>query len=341
MDDLLLISEALRFPQKKCFWQTGREQTYVYLLNWRMKSILKKVVVPAATIAQKEYSSLFACYHYNGARGITSNARHVFVALQNSIVVYDKNLDTIVGRMDHPLFNGIHEIVWANDRLYVTCAVTDAILVMSGEGREMERFTLGNNKFFLEEFRLPARELDNRLDYRVVHLAERLYHVNNVQILSGNVYAHFFRQGSFVKIFPGAEVIIQDKKLRQSHNGQFSPNGQFILINDSGNAMLRIYDAKGKPLRQIDFRNSPLPIDFSKQARFEQNHFINSGWLRGMAFSRENEEIVFVGMSPAIVVALNYVSGEMVDFFRLRKDFSIGVHGLHNLSFLHAAGAEA
>jgi hypothetical protein len=341
MDDLLLISEAIRFPQRKHFWQSNWKQTYVYLFDWHTKSILKKVAVPAPSIAQKEYSSLLACYHYHGARGITSNARHVFVALQNSIVVFDKNLDAIVGRMDHRLFNGIHEMVWAEDRLYVTCAVTDAILVMSGEGRELAAFTLGNHEYLLEKFHLPARELDDCLDYRYLHSAERLYHVNNVQVLSGNIYAHFFRQGSFVRIHPRAEVIIHHKHLRQSHNGQYSPNGRFILINDSANKMLRVFDAEGNPFRQIDFRRFPLPVDFSKQERFGQSHSIHSGWLRGMAFSRKCEEIAFVGMSPTLIVALDYISGAMVDYHCFRRDFSIGVHGLHNLSLPSTFGADA
>jgi hypothetical protein len=331
MDDLLLISEVFRFPNKKHHWQMKFLRPRVYLFNWQKKKILKKIVVPPAYFDREEYRFLRLCYHYSGARGIASNRKYVFIALQNTILVYDTGLREQTARIDHELFNGIHEIYWYKDRLYVTCAVTDSVLVMSEDGRELNKFYLGNNKYFLDRFNLTARELDNRLDYRIMHRIRRLYHINSVQVIGEDIYVNFNRQGSFVKIFPREEIIIRDEKLKHSHNAQFSPTGRYILINDTGNYALRVFDSKGTPLNKIELRKFPLPINFSSQMTFGQHHEIKAGWLRGLAFSRKNEEIVYLGLSPAMVVAVNYISGKFIDYFQFRKNIRISTHGLHNV----------
>jgi hypothetical protein len=331
MDDLLLISEAFRFPRRKFYWQMKFLAPRIYLFNWQKKKIIKKLEPPPAYFDSEEYRPLRLCYHYSGARGITANDKYIFIALQNAILVYDAGLKKQVGRIDHRLFNGIHEIVWHRDRLYVCCAATDSILALSEDGRELENHYLGNSKYFLEMFHLTARELDNRLDYRLMHRTQRLFHVNNVDVKEGNIYVNLNRQGSFAKIFPRQEIIVHDSSLRQSHNGQFSPDGMNILILDTGNNALRVYDALGQSLQTIDFSRFPLPVDFKKKRNFGRNHDVRAGWLRGLAFSSTSREIVYVGFSPTMVAAVNYRRGEFVDCFQFRSNIGISVHGLHNL----------
>jgi hypothetical protein len=335
MDDILIISEVFRFPRKKYYWQMNFFNPRVYCFNWQKKKIEKKLKIPRAYFDTEEYGFLRLSYHYSGARGIAANERYIFLALQNAILVYDIKFQRQVGRIDHRLFNGIHEISWHKDRLYVTCAVTDCVLTVSETGEELELFYLGNNSYFLEAFRLSSRELDNRLDYRIMHRVQRLYHINNVQVMNGNIYVNLNLQGSFVKIYPREEILIQDKNLVQSHNGQFSPDGRYILVNDTGNYTLRVYDALGNPFKTIDFRKFQLPVNFSKKKVFGLGHDIKAGWLRGMAFSSHNKEIVYVGLSPAMVVAVNYIQGEFIDYFQFRKNIWISVHGLHNLSLIN------
>ncbi len=332
MDDLLLISEVFRFPRKRFYWQTKLHGPRLYLLDWRQKRIVKRIAPPPAFFDREEYRSLRLCYHYSGARGIISSERHVYVALQNAIAVYDRGLQKQVGRIDHRLFNGIHEIVWHRDRLYVTCAVTDAVLTMSADGGEMGVCYLGNNPVFLERFGLAARELDNRLDYRIMHRAQRLFHVNNVAVRDGAVYAHFNRQGSFVMIHPRQEVIVHDPTLLQSHNGQFTPDGRHILIIDTGHNALRVYDSAGTPVRAIDFRGFPLPVDFLREKTFGNGHAVKAGWLRGLAFSASRDDVAYIGFSPAMVIAVDYIRGEFIDCLPLRRNMCFSVHGLHNLS---------
>lgn len=335
MDDILIISEVFRFPHNRYRWQMNFFRPQIYMVNWQKKKIIKKLKTPTAYYDTEEYEFLRQSYHYSGARGITSNDKYIFIALQNAIAVYDIELRKQVGRIDHRLFNGIHEISWHKDRLYVTCAVTDSMLVMSEEGRELAHFHLGNNPYFMEKLDLSPRELDNRLDYRLMHRVKRLFHVNSVQVKGENIYVHFNRQGCFAKIYPKEEIIIRDPALLQSHNGQFSPDGRYILINDTGHDALRVYDSLGKPFKTIDFRPFSLPVNFSEKKVFGQGHDIKAGWLRGMAFSSHNKEIVYVGLSPAMVVAVNYIQGTFIDYLQFRRDIWISVHGLHNLSLFN------
>ena len=332
MDDIFLISEVFRFPHKKYQWQIKLFKPRIYLFNWQKKQILKKITTPQAYFNNDEYKFLHLCYHYSGARGITSNSKYVFIALQNTISVYDIDLKKQVGRIDHKLFNGIHEIFWHKDKLYVTCAVTDTVLVLSEEGEELQRFPLGKNKYLLDQFNLGVRELDNRLDYRIMHKASRMFHVNSIQVIGENIYINLNRQGSFVKIFPENKIILRDKNLKESHNAQFTPDGEYILINDTGNYALKVYDPKGILLKTVDLKEFPVPVDFSKQGVFDQNHAIKAGWLRGMAFSVENKEIVYLGLSPAMIISVNYMTGKYMGHYRFRKSVWISIHGLHNLS---------
>ena len=48
----------------------------------------------------------------------------------------------------------------------MTSAVTDAVMVLDGNGNIRERFCLGDNAFLAGAFSLTPRILDNRLDYR-------------------------------------------------------------------------------------------------------------------------------------------------------------------------------
>jgi len=333
MDDILVISEVFRFPYKRHYWQINYFKPRVYMLNWQKKKILKKISPPPAHFDKDEYKFLKLCYHYSGARGITSNQKHIFIALQNSIVIYDRLLQKQTSGIDHELFNGIHEIIWHKDRLYVTCAVTDSLLILSEDGRLLDKFFLGNNSYFLDTFSLQPRHIDNRLDYRMMHRTQRLFHINCVQVRDESIFVNFNRQGGFVKIYPQEEIILQDENLKESHNAQFSPDGSHILINDTKNYSLRIYDNSKRLLRSIDLRKSHLPINFSKNIIFGfRSHQIKAGWLRGLAFSKDNQNIVYVGLSPAMIVAINYITGKVIDYFRFRKNIWICVHGLHNLS---------
>jgi hypothetical protein len=332
MGDKLIISEVFRFPQKKFQWQMKFFRPCIYLFDWHKKKILRKMVVAPAYFDNEEYNFLRLCYHYNGARGITSNNRFIFIALQNTIFVYDIELKNCVGRIDNELFNGIHEILWHKDRLFVTCAVTDSVLILTEVGEVIRKFHLGTNKFLLNQFNLNPRELDNRLDYRLMHKTKRMYHINNIQVLGEDIYVNLNRLGSFVKIFPEEEIIIKDDSLVQSHNAQFTPDGKYILINDTGNYALKVYDSQGARMSIIDLRNFSLPINFNKLKIFGQSHEIKAGWLRGLAFSNEEESVVYLGLSPAMVVAVDYISGDFIDYFRFRKNIWISIHGLHNLS---------
>jgi hypothetical protein len=279
----------------------------------------------------EEFSSLKRSYHYHGARGITSNKEHIFIAAQNVIFVFDKDLK-LIREIHNNLFNGLHELDWYSGSLYVTCAVTDSILALNQEGDVTKSFLLGNNPFFTSKFNLEPRTLDNRLDYRVMHRCRRLYHINNVQVTNDGVYAGFNIQGAFVKIHPFEEILIADTKLNMCHNAQYTPDREHILINDTKHYSLQVFDHNCKHLRTIDLRKLDLPIDFSQKTTFGTGHQIKAGWLRGMEFSRVDQNIVFLGLSPSSILAIDYVKGKMVDFMKLRRNIWITVHGIHNLS---------
>jgi hypothetical protein len=330
MNDLLVVTETMRFPYRRHEWQMMFMRAKIYLLDWQRKKKLKSIISPPAYHIE-EFSSLKRSYHYHGARGVASNAKHVFIAAQNVILVFDHDFN-LVGRLQNRLFNGIHEIQWYRNRLYVTCAVTDAVLVLDDKGQVDESFLLGANPFFTKAFGVEPRQIDNALDYRVMHRCQRRYHINSVCVQNGSIYAGFNFTGAFVRISPDEEVLICDSDLVNCHNAQFTPDGDHILINDTQHYALRVFDSQGNLIRVIDLRKFGLPIDFGRRSMFGKGHHIKAGWLRGLAFSVVDHAVVFVGLSPTSIVAVNYQTGELVDFLKLRTSNWITVHGIHNLS---------
>jgi hypothetical protein len=329
MNDLLVITETMRFPYKRHQWQMNFLKARIYLLDWMKQKVITKIVSPQAFHIE-EFSSLKRSYHYHGARGIASNRKHIFIAAQNVILVFDHQFN-LRFRINNKLFNGIHEIQWFNRRLYVTCAVTDLILALDEKGDVKETYKLGENEFFLNEFNLQPRHIDNSLDYRVMHLCNRRYHINSVCAQNGSLYAGFNFTGAFVKICPKEKVLIYSPDLVNCHNAQFSPDGNHILINDTQHYSLKVFSQEGRQTRSIDMREIGLPIDFGKKTVFKGGHQIKAGWLRGMAFSVMDKEVVYLGLSPTCIVAVNFITGKMLNYIKLRKNIWITVHGIHNL----------
>ena len=330
MNDLLIVTETMRFPYRRHEWQMKFLRAKIYLMDWQKEKIIKKIISPEAFHIE-EFSSLKRCYHYHGARGVASNRKHIFIAAQNVILVFDYHLNLLY-RIHNRLFNGIHEIQWYNEKLYVTCAVTDSILVLDEDGSLKESHLLGDNEFFKQVFKVQPRQIDNSLDYRVMHRCKRRYHVNSVCVRDGEIYAGFNFNGAFVRISPKEEVLIHNPILVNCHNAQFSPDGDHILINDTQHYCLRVFDPKGNQTRSIDLREFGLPIHFDSKKIFRGEHQIKAGWLRGLAFSIVDKEVVFLGLSPTCIVAVNYVTGKLVNYIKLRKNIWITVHGIHNLS---------
>jgi hypothetical protein len=335
MSDVLILSETMRFPFGRLRWQMRFLKAKIYIIDWAQRKVLNAIAAPEAYYPE-EFASLKQSYHYHGARGITSSGRHIFVALQNRLLVYDHDLNC-VKHVDDRYFNGLHELAWSSGSLYVTCAVTDAVIALDESGCVRERFCLGDNAFLTGTFGLAPRTLDNRLDYRVMHKSERLYHVNSVQATKDGVYAGLNHQGAFVRIHPREEVLIADPALAGCHNARFSPDGNYILINDTGHYSLQVFDRDCRHLRAIDLRLLGLPIDFSTGTIFGDGHAIKAGWLRGMDFSAAEKGVVFLGLSPTMVVAVNFLTGGLVDYLKLRENIWVSVHGLHNLSLTRTA----
>jgi hypothetical protein len=331
MRDTLLVSEAIRFPYRAFSWQRLFLRPKIHVVTWPERRKLRSFRTPEAYFP-RELSSLKRSYHYYGARGITSNGRHIFIASQNTIAVYDKNF-SFLKTLHNPLFNGLHEICWHEGRIFVTCAVTDAILSLDEEGTIKDQFFLGSDGLFVRAFNLSPRHLDRTADYRNLHTCRRLFHINNVQVREDGIYACLRKQGAFVKVHPDEKIIIAENDLKGSHNAQFTPDNKFILINDTHNRCLRVYERDGRPLRKINIRELPIPIDFKQEVKFGENgHPVWEGWLRGMAFSEHDPDLVYLGLSPTTIIGVNFSASELKGCLKIRKSFLVSVHGLHNLS---------
>lgn len=329
--DNLIITEIFRFPPKKYEWQMRFINPRIYLFSTEQNKIIKQIPTPHAWFDTGEYRFLKRCYHYNGGRGISESDTSIFIALHNRILVYDKQLLQISKIIDHSLLNGIHEIDYCDGKLYIACAVTDSIAIYDEEDESFEFLHLGENDDILQYFHLTKRTLDLNLEYRMMHRAKRLLHINNVQLFKGSLYANFNLQGAFVRILPTFKVIISSRELINSHNGCFSPDGKFILLNDTAHYSLKVFDSTGNLINSFDLRTYKIPVDFIENKKFNGNHPIQAGWLRGLSFSHYNTEVVFLGLSPSMIIWINFMNGKLIGFHQFRRNIWATIHGIHSL----------
>jgi len=126
-----------------------------------------------------------------------------------------------------------------------------------------------------------------------MHKVRGLYHVNSVQATHEGVYAGFYHQGAFVKIYPAKEMLIANPQLKMCHNAQFTSDGKYILINDTRHCSLQVFDRDCNHVRTVNLRQLSLSVDFAKRTVFGDSHQIWADWLRGLTFSSVEKDVAF------------------------------------------------
>ena len=240
---------------------------------------------------------------------------------------------------------GLHEIE-GTDRgtIWVTSTAIDAALEYdraTGERcggfwpREMEGFqeALGLVPLSID------KEVDNRLrflDPSVTHSDSHL-HLNAVEIHDGSLYALFNAHGAIVNLTE-EEVVLRHESLQGGHNLELLDDGRAI-VNDSFGKAVRILDLnRGMVQRSIDLTQYQwvrerirwkIPPYWGKEALRKVGLIDHSVakplFVRGL--SRRGDHL-FVGISPASILQLNWKTGELLDAYQYSSNVHVCVHGL-------------
>jgi len=182
------------------------------------------------------------------------------------------------------------------------------------------------------------KEVDNRtsfLDERHVRNPSHL-HLNAVAYWGGEMYGLFNTQGVIANLDRG-EIVLQDKTLTHAHNLVIDDNGM-VFVNNTFRRATHIYDLRQKKLvrtirlssfflvRQLIIKHtlSYLVRGALKKLSLRQAAS-RPVFVRGLD---KFGDLLFVGISPATILCINWKTGKLVDYYQYSDDVSVCIHGI-------------
>ncbi|MCF6175978.1 MAG: hypothetical protein L3J71_09445 [Victivallaceae bacterium] len=308
------------------------------LLDWNNKKCIKSVPVypkdPEIIDPNPRGNS-------RGGRGIEIIDDKVYASSFHTIEVYNKNLD-LLRTISNNNFAGIHETCQEGNGLWITATSIDAAIKIDyRDGKVLDQLWPRDNAVFAEKFTLTPLEIDKNIDNRRNFLFVRSkepghLHLNSITTFNDNIYALFNRQGAIVNLTDN-EVIIEDELLKGGHSLKAFANGLAFANSTRGHKLL-IYDLiKQVKIREIDLLQYDVIEDIQREYKPSQvKRFLSKLRLvryikarplfwRGLAVHNDH---VFIGLSPAAILCINYQTQEFVDFYRHSPNVREAVHGL-------------
>ena len=310
----------------------------VVRLDWNNKRCLNSVTVyprdPAIIDPNPRGNS-------RGGRGIEIINDKIYVASYHSIEVCNKNLDWLE-TLSHNNFAGLHETCLAKDGLWITSTAIDAAVKIDYEsGAVLQQFWPREDAEFARRLNLTPLTIDKTIDNRCNFLAASAkqhshLHLNSITLYDDNVYSLFSNYGAIVNL-TRSELIAQDVLLRGGHSLKAIRSGLAFVNSTQGNRLL-IYDLTRKmKVKEIDLLQYEVVKNIRKQyspspmkrllGNLPLRNQIKAQPLfwRGLAVHGDH---VFIGMSPAAILCINYQTEEFVDYYCHTTNVREAIHGL-------------
>jgi hypothetical protein len=318
---IVLASTVIRNTTDKSL--TG----FLYKLNWDSKVIESQIPIPlhSSNPLWNERGG------NRGGRGIFVKNGKIYMATATTILVLDSKL-RIIDEIKQELFAGLHEIECEEDGILVTSTIHDLILKVDYQGNILFEWWGSESEIIQEKLQFESRNYhlgwDNMTEFVQnydKYVAMERMHLNAVTRFKNQIYVLASRRNALLKIHPLPEkVVIHDKTLSAPHNILITTYGE-ILINDTRNQCIRIYDLNdGSLLKTIKTEMYTIPI--------KSDQFDSPGWQRGMSFADENK--IIVGTSPATIFMVDLKTFQIEDSFVIDTDPRHCIHGLY---FTHSS----
>jgi hypothetical protein len=284
-----------------------------------------------------------------GGRGILLNSKEVLVAAYHSLFVFDLDLN-FMRQISNPLFANLHELSWEGNDLWATSTDIDAAIKIDYLGNGIESWWPREDPLIASRYNLLPLNIDKGKDNRVSfagmgNTARSHVHLNAIAVYNNRPLILLNKFGVVVRLHP-TEVIIENPQLRGCHNILVTAEG-FILINDTVGRSLYIYDTTGRlrkrivltkfaPVRKILYRHCSAVIgdwlaEHGRPTRLFRHLFHRMTvarpiFVRGLC--QVSEQSVLVGISPAAILEINWMTEKLLDMYVYSADRHICVHGL-------------
>ncbi|MGQ0568073.1 MAG: hypothetical protein ACT4P5_00875 [Armatimonadota bacterium] len=284
-----------------------------------------------------------------GCRGVTVFDGHVVAANYHTLVFFTRDLRQ-VRTMSHGLMAGLHE-VWApgDGTIWVASTSIDAALRYDFKSAKLLESRWPREHPALQaELGFEPLALDKTADNRKIFLGLRPsdlgshLHLNAVVGWEGRLIALLNTQGCIVDLDAGT-ILMEDANLRHAHNLVPLPDGT-VLVNDTIRKMVRCYDLhNGREVRALDLLGFPV---VGRHWRLGRRQGLARAALRkllpGVAKApsmplmvrglAHHDGELFVGVSPAAVLRIDWESGELLGFRTFSRRLDVCVHGLAVMS---------
>ena len=314
----------------------------IVLFDWDRKAVLHKQPVYPDNPRMDDDPNPRG--NTRGCKGIVVRDGEIIAADFHTLRVYDLSLQHKYN-FSHGLMVGLHEsFVCASGEIWVSSTVIDAAVKYDVSDKQMVSSIFPRELPKLQKaLDLQAAAIDKSADNRRRfldgdHLAHDSHlHLNAVAEAGGDTFALFHRQGAICNLTQ-PEVVVRDENLKKAHNLVFADQ-HTVIVNDTYRQTVRIYDIRtgtettSIPLTDFEWirehgrraarKNAPRKI--LKKLGLSSESISRPLFVRGLALAGD---LLYIGMSPAAIVRINWKSGEFVDAFAYSEDPRTCVHGL-------------
>jgi hypothetical protein len=310
-------------------------------IDWKRKQVMAKVpIVPANPQFITDPNPRG---NTRGCRGIQIWNNRIIAADYHTLRFYDLELNP-VRTLSDGLMVGLHECCLdGNGKILVSSTALDAAISYDlNNGHITEEYWPREMLSFQESLGIQPLLLDKATDQRTrflndTHVRHPSHlHLNAVAYWRGEVYALLHSFGAIVNLSSG-EVAGVDPRLRKGHNLIILEDGT-AFVNDSYTPSIRIYDLiRQRCTNSIELRSFSLvrqleQVAMASKLLEEPNRSLDPEnapsrplFARGLALF---EDWIWVGISPATVLCLNWRTGELEDMYSYSLDVDVCIHGL-------------
>lgn len=309
-------------------------------VDWENKKVLNKVTVGPRTIQINDPNPRG---NSRGARGIAIIDDKVVVAAYCELQVYDLELNHLYN-VSHPLMSGLHEVYRVGDHtIWVTSTtLCSSLLIDLRTGKMLDEYWPREMSEFQDRWGLKPLDINKNEDNRVRFLSEQTtkdpshLHFNAITVWQGQEFGLFNRFGAVVNLRK-KRIVFEDPNIWGAHNLVILEDGT-IFVNDTRNQGVCIYDMSGHLKKRIDL----LPFHpAGKKAKWYKKTASMRGYLEKYSLIRYAavmpffvrgmdvvDSLLFVGISPAAILCVNWQKEKLVDVYDYTVDTRIAVHGL-------------
>jgi hypothetical protein len=306
-------------------------------LDWGSKTVLGRVPITSSRPDVKDPNPRG---NTRGGRGICITEDAIHVASYDQIRTFDLELNPR-SVASNGLMVGLHEVLTtAPGRVWVAATAIDAALEIDLATNEtVDQYWPRENAVFQQEFGVAPMEIDKSADLRTMFLSSdhtghpSHLHLNAVASWQDRIHALLNTRGAMVDLSSG-QVVLQDSRLVGGHNLAIHENLVFasatrrhsVCIFDLGTRTL----VKELPIADLDGVKdllAPQPAKGLKRLTNRTKVAPTSDplFVRGLQIQGD---VVFAGISPATILEINWVTGELVDLYQFSDDVQVCVHGL-------------